>query len=90
MDKGVNAPLHNEINHSIVELFIQIQLCRPHEAVMSRRVVFCVIVVKVGYAWLPVYKELVAAGTAVDPVELHVGGFGALLFYGVVFKSGSG
>ena len=57
---------------------------------MRRRVMFCVIVGKVGYAWLPVDKELAAAGAVADPVEAHVDGFGALLFDGVICKSNCG
>ena len=50
---------------------------------------FCVIVGKICYAWLPVDEELSADGTVADPVETHVGGFGALLFDSVIFKSDS-
>ena len=57
---------------------------------MSRRVMFCVKVRKIGYAWLPVDEDLAAAGTVVDPVETNVDGFGALLFDGVICKSDSG
>ena len=66
------------------------EVCRPHEAVKSRRVMFCVIVVHIGYAWFPVDKELAAAGALVDPAEAHVDGFGALLFDGVICKSNIG
>ena len=51
---------------------------------MIRRVMLCVIVGKIGYAWLPVDKELAAAGTVTDPVETHADGFGALLVDGVI------
>ena len=57
---------------------------------MSRRVMFCVIVIKISYAWLPVDKELAAAGAVADPVETHANGFGVLLFYGVICKYNSG
>ena len=57
---------------------------------MRRRVVFCVIFVQIGYAWLPVDEELTAAGAVVDPVEAHVDGFGVLMFDGVICKSDSG
>ena len=57
---------------------------------MRRRVMFCVIVGQIGYAWLPVDEELAAAGVVPDPVEAHVNGFGALLFDGVICKSDSG
>ena len=57
---------------------------------MSRRVMFCVIVGHIGYAWLPVDEELAAAGAVADPVEAHVYGFGALLFDGIICKSYSG
>ena len=57
---------------------------------MSRRVMLCVIFGKIDYAWLPVDEELAAAGTVTDPVEIHVGGFGTLLFDDVIFKSDSG
>ena len=50
---GINTPYQQERNHSIVELFSRMQVCRPHEAVMSRRVMFCLIVIQIGYAWLP-------------------------------------
>ena len=56
MGGGINTPSQKEINHGIGELFIRIQVCRPHEAVMSSRVMFCVIVGHIGYAWLPVDK----------------------------------
>ena len=83
-DGGINTPSQKESNHSIGELFSQMQVCRPHEAVMSRPVMFCVLVVQIGYAWLPVDKELAAAGVVADPIETHVDGFGALLFDGVI------
>ena len=51
---------------------------------MIRRVMFCVIVAHICYAWLPVDKELAAAGAVADPVEAHVDGLGALLFGGVI------
>ena len=56
---------------------------------MSRRVMFCVIVGQIGYAWLPVDEELAVAGAVADPVEAHVDGFGELLFDGVICKSES-
>ena len=88
-DGGINTPSQKDSNHSIGELFSRIQICRPHEAVMSRRVIFCVIVGHIGYTWLPVDEELSAAGTVADPVEAHVDGVGALLFDGVICKSNS-
>ena len=78
--RGINAPLQKDRNHIIGELFSRMQVCRPHEAVMSRRVMFCVIVGQIGYAWLPVYEELAAAGAVADPLEVPVNGFGALHF----------
>ena len=57
---------------------------------MSRLVMLFFIVGNIGYAWLPVYKELAAAGAVTDPVEAHVDGFGSLLFDGVICKSNSG
>ena len=66
------------------------KVCRPYEAVISRRVMFCVIVVQIGYAWLLVDEELAAVGAVADPVESHVNGFGALLFDGAICKSKSG
>ena len=89
-DGGINTPSQKESNHSIGELFSRMEVCRPHEAVKSRRVMFCVIVVHIGYAWFPVDKELAAAGAIVDPAEAHVDGFGALLFDGVICKSNIG
>ena len=66
------------------------QVFRPHYAVMGMRVMFCVIVGKIGYAWFSLDEKLAAAGTVTDPVETLVDGFGALLFDGVIFKSNSG
>ena len=57
---------------------------------MNRRVMFCVIVSQIGYAWLPIDQELATAGAVTDPVETHVDGFGALQFDGVICKSDSG
>ena len=86
-DGGVNTPTQKESNHSIGELFSWMQVCRPHNVGMSRQVMFFVVVGQIGYAWLPVDKELAAAGAVADPVEAHVDGFGALLFDGVICKS---
>ena len=41
-DGVVNTPSQKEINYSIGELFSRVQVWRPHETVMSRRVIFCV------------------------------------------------
>ena len=87
---GINTPSQKDINHSIGKLFSRMQVCRPHEEVMIRQVIFCVIVGNIGNDWLPVDEELSAAGTVADPVETHVDGFGALLFDGVICKSDSG
>ena len=35
-DRGINTPSQKEGNHSIGELFSQMQVCRLYEAVMSR------------------------------------------------------
>ena len=40
IDGGINTPSQKNINHSIGKLFSQMQVCRPHEVVMSRRVMF--------------------------------------------------
>ena len=79
-DGGINTPPQKERNHSIGELFRRMQVWRPHEAVISRRVMFCVIVENIYYSWLPVDEELAVDGMVADPVETHVDGFGALLF----------
>ena len=79
-DGGINIPLKKESNHSIGELFSWMQVCTLHKAVMLRRVMFCVIVGQISYAWLSVDEELASAGAVTDPVEAHVDGFGALLF----------
>ena len=89
-DGGINTPPQKEINHSIGELFSCVQLCRPHEAMMIRRVMFCVIICQISYGWLPLDKELTADGAVADPVEGHVDSFGALMFYGVICKFNSG
>ena len=83
-DKGINKPLQKESNHSIGDLFSPMQVCRLHEAMMSRPVIFCVIVGQIGYAWFPVDEELTVAGAVADPVETHVDGFEALMFDGVI------
>ena len=71
----INTPLQKESNNSIGELFGRIQVCRPHEAVVIRQIMFCVIVGHIGYAWLPVYEGMAAYGAVADPVETHVNGF---------------
>ena len=83
-DKRINRPSQKESNYSIGELFSRMQLFRLHEAVMSRRVFFCVIICQIGYALLPVNEELAAAGAVADPVEVHVDGFGLPLSDGVI------
>ena len=89
-DRGINTPSQKEINHSIGKLLSQMQVSRPHEVVMSRQVMLCVISSKIGYAGLPVDKELATSGTVVDPVETNIYGFGALLFDGIIVKSDGG
>ena len=54
MDRGINTPSQKESNHSIGELFSRMQVCRLHEAVMSRQVMLWVVVGKVDYDWFPV------------------------------------
>ena len=88
-DRGVNTPSQKESNHSIGKFFSWMQVCRPHEALMSRQVMFYVIVRLIGYVWMPVEEELAPAGAVVYPVEAHVDGFVALLFDGVICKSDS-
>ena len=73
--RGINTPSQKESNYSIGKLFSRMKLCRAHEAVMIRQVMFCVIVGNIGYAWFPVDKELAAAGRVADPAEMHVNGF---------------
>ena len=89
-DGGINTTSQKEINHSIGKLFSWMQVYRPYGEVMSRRVIFCVIVDQTGYAWLPLDKELSAAGEVADPVDAQVDGFGALMFDGVICKSNIG
>jgi hypothetical protein len=56
----------------------------PHLAVMSGRVMFSEAVSQIVSAAAPVDKELALGDAVSDPVEAHVGGFGAALFYSVV------
>ena len=74
-DREINTPLQKERNHIIGMSFGRMQGCRLHDAGISRQVMFCVIVIQIGYSWLPVDAELAAAGAVVDKVEVHVGGF---------------
>ena len=83
-NRGINTLSQKDSKHSIGELFSRMQVCRPHEAVMSRQVMFRVIAGHISYVWLPVNEELAAAGAVADPVEARVDGFGALLFDGVI------
>ena len=83
-DGGIITPLQKESNNSIGDLFSPMQVCRLHEAMMSRPVIFCVIVGQIGYAWFPVDEELTVDGAVADPVETHVDGFEALMFDGVI------
>ena len=54
---------------------VGIQVIVAHETMMGGRVVFCVVVAKVGATRFPVYKELALAFTIFDPVEAHVNRF---------------
>ena len=74
-DREINTPSQKEKNHIIGMSFGRMQGCRLHDAGISRQLTFCVVVGQIGYSWLPVDAELVAAGAVVDQVEVHVGGF---------------
>ena len=54
MDGGNNTPSQKESSHSIGEFFSRMQVCRLHEAVMSRQVMLWVAVGKVDYDWFSV------------------------------------
>jgi hypothetical protein len=56
----------------------------PHLAVMSGQVMFSEVVSQIVSAAAPVDKELAMGDAVSDPVEAHVDGFGAALFYSVV------
>ena len=48
------------------------QVSGAYETMMGRRLVFCVVVAKVGATRFPVDKGLALAFTIFDPVEAHV------------------
>ena len=60
------------------------QVSGVHETMMGGRVVFCVIVAKVGATWFPVDKELALDFTIFDPLEAHVDRLGSILLDGIV------
>ena len=38
---------------------------------MRRRVMFCVVVFKIGAAWFPIDQELFLEGPILDPIKTH-------------------
>ena len=88
---GLNTPLQNEGNGMLSQLFSGMQKFCPHKVVMGGRVVFGVVITKIGLPRVPVDKELALVGLGFDPIEVHVDGFGSFLFDGVIHEAlGSG
>ena len=52
------------------------QVGRSHNTVMGRRVVLGEVVTKISSAMFPINERLALPGTFLDPIEVHVGGFG--------------
>ena len=57
---------------------------------MGRRIMLGELFAKVGPIGSPVHEELILVFPILDPIEVHVDSFGALLFNGVVGKSFGG
>ena len=60
----------------------------PHGLVMLDREVFGKVIGKVLAAEFPEDTELVLMDTVLQPIESHVNGFGAALFYCVITNAG--
>ena len=58
---------------------------------MSRGVMLGEVVTKIGASRAPVNKEMATMGAILNPIKVHVNGFGSFLFDGVICKTcGSG
>ena len=74
------------IDHVIGKSCGGMQVSGAHEMIMVGKVLFCVVVSKVGATRFPVDKELALVFIIFYPVEAHVDHLGLLLIDGIVGK----
>ena len=86
----IDTPSQNVGNYCIGQLSGWVQVGRAHKAVMDRRVVLGEVVNKVSAAGFPINDKLALPGAVLDPIEVHVDGFGCFLFDRAVGKAFSG
>ena len=60
---------------------------RSDMTMVGRRVVLAVVVTQVATAWAPVDVEHALLCSILDPVKIHVNGFGSSLFHGTIGKA---
>jgi hypothetical protein len=82
---GINTPSQCI---QICFVWLGVEKRGAHETMVTRGVMFRVIVAEVFGAWSPIYEELSLLFTVFEPVESHVQGLGAFLFDGVVGEAG--
>ena len=71
---GIYTPSQNMHDDEVrkVDMWLVVEEVRAHQLVMSWRMVFGVVVSKVGASGGQVYLEMDLAGAIPDPVEAHV------------------
>jgi len=68
----------------------QMEICWAHCLMMGGGMVFGEVISMVGAARAPKNVELALADPGVDPIKMHVNGFGLLLFHGVIGNAAGG
>ena len=76
----IATPSQNVGNYCIDQLSGWVQVGSVHKAVMVRIVVIDEVVTEVSAAGFPINEKLALPGAVLDPIEVHVDGFGCFLF----------
>ena len=83
----IDTPSQYVGNYCFVQLSSWVQVGRSHDTVMGRRVVLGEIVTKVSAAGFPINEKLTLPGAVLDPIELHIDGFGSFFLYGAICET---
>ena len=76
----IDTPSQNVVNYCIGQLSSWVQVGRSHDTVMGRRVVLGEIVTEVSAAGFPINKKLTFPSAVLNPIEVHIDGFGYFCF----------
>ena len=78
----IDTPSQNVGNYCIGQLNNWVQVGGSHDTAMGRRVVLGEIVTEFRAAGFPINEKLTLPGAVLDPIEVHIDGFGYFLLYG--------